>query len=518
MLNNLQQLAAPYTQWLMGHRNAVIILLAFTLFLESCALLIARWRVEKVTLDLDAAKRAAVPAPRPAYLLQRTPGEIPPVRGGMTYARNLGPALERVYGPPAGAPPAPMPPPPGYRDHGLPPPGSWPEAPSPYSTPPAAFPPPPPYPGISVTAPGPAFGTTPPPPYYPPPPPLAPAPAPILASTPAPLPVQPVIVEPTPPAAAVAEPAAPASPPTASPASRLKRWLPRIRARLAPAPEASVEQAAPAPPPPPAEMPLPSAGPHVQALEPTDTRSTAEEAPAEVARPGVPMPRSRWAAAAPAPAARVKPMPEEISEASPAAPDLQERAEAVAAPEILAGVAETVPATPADEVEESVGTKPPRAPADEEPAPVTTAADADGSSGAEGDGPSSDNSRTVLLIEDDESVAKYYSMLFEARGYAVAVATDGVQGVDMATRIRPGLILLDVMMPRQNGMMVLQTLCATPATEETPIVILSNFTEPTLIQRALQLGAVEYVVKTQVKAEALANAVPKWMHRERAFA
>jgi len=125
---------------------------------------------------------------------------------------------------------------------------------------------------------------------------------------------------------------------------------------------------------------------------------------------------------------------------------------------------------------------------------------------------------SLLLIEDDEKVAKYYAMIFEARGYRVSVANDGVAGVDMATRLHPGLILLDVMMPRQNGMMVLQTLRATPATEDTPIVILSNFTEPTLIQRALQLGAVEYVVKTQVQAEALANAVPKWLHRERAFA
>ena len=125
---------------------------------------------------------------------------------------------------------------------------------------------------------------------------------------------------------------------------------------------------------------------------------------------------------------------------------------------------------------------------------------------------------TMVIIEDDQTVAQYYATLFQGNGYRVEVANDGVSGVDLCTRVQPQVILLDVMMPRQNGILVLQTLRASDETKNTPVVVMSNFSEPTLIKRALQLGALEYVIKTQVEGPALLAAVPRWMNREKAFA
>lgn len=127
-------------------------------------------------------------------------------------------------------------------------------------------------------------------------------------------------------------------------------------------------------------------------------------------------------------------------------------------------------------------------------------------------------SGTIVIIEDDQTAASYYATLFRGNGYHVEVANDGVSGVDLCTRVQPQVILLDVMMPRQNGILVLQTLRASDETKSTPVVVMSNFSEPTLIKRALQLGALEYVIKTQVEGPALLNAVPRWMNREKAFA
>ena len=135
--------------------------------------------------------------------------------------------------------------------------------------------------------------------------------------------------------------------------------------------------------------------------------------------------------------------------------------------------------------------------------------------GAEGGEP---GAGTIVIIEDDPTAASYYATLFKGNGYKVEVANDGVSGVDLATRMQPQVILLDVMMPRQNGILVLQTLRASDETKNTPVVVMSNFSEPTLIKRALQLGALEYVIKTQVEGPALLNAVPRWMNREKAFA
>ena len=128
------------------------------------------------------------------------------------------------------------------------------------------------------------------------------------------------------------------------------------------------------------------------------------------------------------------------------------------------------------------------------------------------------NAGTLVIIEDDATAASYYATLFRGNGYRVEVANDGVSGVDLATRMQPQVILLDVMMPRQNGILVLQTLRASDETKNTPVVVMSNFSEPTLIKRALQLGALEYVIKTQVEGPALLSALPRWMNREKAFA
>jgi CheY-like chemotaxis protein len=146
------------------------------------------------------------------------------------------------------------------------------------------------------------------------------------------------------------------------------------------------------------------------------------------------------------------------------------------------------------------------------PAPATAAAGASQAIASEGETPN-----LILLIEDDERIAKFYTILFQAKGFAVENAKDGVEGVDMATNLRPALILLDVMMPKMNGLMVLQTLKAQDETVNTPVVVLSNYMEPPLIQRALQLGAIEYVVKSQARPEQLVNALPQWLKGEPAL-
>ena len=154
-------------------------------------------------------------------------------------------------------------------------------------------------------------------------------------------------------------------------------------------------------------------------------------------------------------------------------------------------------------------------PAETPPAPVAEAAG--GAVAVPDEAAGEAKPQLILLIEDDERIAKFYTILFQAKGFAVENARDGVEGVDMANALKPALILLDVMMPKMNGLMVLQTLRANPETETTPVVVLSNYMEPPLIQRALQLGAIEYVVKSQARPEQLVNALPYWLRGEPAL-
>jgi CheY-like chemotaxis protein len=215
-----------------------------------------------------------------------------------------------------------------------------------------------------------------------------------------------------------------------------------------------------------------------------------------------PAEESAWTPGATEPAAE-----EPVAEEAPAIEDASE-----AAP--VAEAKEPEPFAPwksSFASDSSSDSEPAQAEADDAPVvgyPETPAADS-------GDGSSAG---TVVIIEDDETAANYYATLFRGNGYRVEVANDGVSGVDLCTRVQPQVILLDVMMPRQNGILVLQTLRASDETKNTPVVVMSNFSEPTLIKRAIQLGALEYVIKTQVEGSALLNAMPRWINREKAFA
>ncbi|HYM51382.1 MAG TPA: response regulator [Candidatus Limnocylindrales bacterium] len=197
--------------------------------------------------------------------------------------------------------------------------------------------------------------------------------------------------------------------------------------------------------------------------------------------------------------------------------------------EAASPVMEPEPAEPefASEPEPSVEAEPAAEPAyaveafaETQPAQATPvgADDTQGQAPSEGGNEGGGSAGTMVIIEDDAAVAEYYATLFRGNGYRVEVANDGVSGVDLASKVQPAVIMLDVMMPRQNGILVLQTLRASDETKNTPVVVLSNFSEPTLIKRALQLGALEYVIKTQVEGSALLQAVPRWMNREKAFA
>jgi CheY-like chemotaxis protein len=121
----------------------------------------------------------------------------------------------------------------------------------------------------------------------------------------------------------------------------------------------------------------------------------------------------------------------------------------------------------------------------------------------------------LLLVEDDVNVAKLYRMLLESRGYIVRHAADGVEGLEAARRERPDLILLDVMMPRMNGISFLQALREDATLGAVPAVVLSNFREPRLVERAMALGALEYMVKAQTRPETLVGAIPHWLKGER---
>jgi DNA-binding response OmpR family regulator len=103
----------------------------------------------------------------------------------------------------------------------------------------------------------------------------------------------------------------------------------------------------------------------------------------------------------------------------------------------------------------------------------------------------------ILIIEDDPLLSRMYQTIFSSNNYEVEVAFDGEAGVTKARTGHPTLILLDIMMPKLNGLEVLKRLKADPEVKTIPVVVLTNLAGNADIDTALELGAVRYIVKSE---------------------
>ena len=106
--------------------------------------------------------------------------------------------------------------------------------------------------------------------------------------------------------------------------------------------------------------------------------------------------------------------------------------------------------------------------------------------------------RKILLVEDDETLASVYKQRLELEGFDVQHVNNGEDALDTAVKFQPELILLDVMMPKLNGFDVLDILRNTPTTQNIHIIMLTALSQPKDAERAKELGADDFLVKSQV--------------------
>lgn len=116
----------------------------------------------------------------------------------------------------------------------------------------------------------------------------------------------------------------------------------------------------------------------------------------------------------------------------------------------------------------------------------------------------------VVFIEDDEAIAQMYRFKLERDGYAVTIASDGESGLRVVRELLPDLVFLDIRLPRMDGFAVLERLRQEPETQHIPVVILSNYSEKEMVERGLQLGALEYLIKSDASPARVSRGVPGW--------
>ena len=113
----------------------------------------------------------------------------------------------------------------------------------------------------------------------------------------------------------------------------------------------------------------------------------------------------------------------------------------------------------------------------------------------------------ILIVEDDPLMARMFEKIFMFENYEVDIAIDGVEGLEKVKSFKPAIILLDVMMPRMNGLQALEKLKLDPETKTIPVVMLTNLAGQQDAEIALAKGAVKYIIKSEYEPKQVADMV-----------
>lgn len=114
----------------------------------------------------------------------------------------------------------------------------------------------------------------------------------------------------------------------------------------------------------------------------------------------------------------------------------------------------------------------------------------------------------ILVVEDDETLREVYALKLSMEGFEVGTAADGLEGLEQAKQLSPDLIILDMMMPRMDGIEFLRVY-SSESGGSAKVLVASNKTISQEIDEAKRLGASDYLVKSQITPDELVMQVRK---------
>lgn len=117
--------------------------------------------------------------------------------------------------------------------------------------------------------------------------------------------------------------------------------------------------------------------------------------------------------------------------------------------------------------------------------------------------------KKILIVEDDPSISLMYQKAFTFEGFEVTTSFDGAGVYEQVVANPPSIILLDIILPTVNGLQVLGKLKADPATQNIPVIMLSNLDSMKEIDEAIALGAVKYITKGNYEPVQVVELVKK---------
>lgn len=115
--------------------------------------------------------------------------------------------------------------------------------------------------------------------------------------------------------------------------------------------------------------------------------------------------------------------------------------------------------------------------------------------------------RTILLVDDDGHLTKMLTFLFIANGFKLEASKNGLDALDTLKKITPEAIILDIMMPVMNGFEFLKRIKENITLKGLPVIVLSALPSAHNRERALSLGAYDYIVKPFKSSELINKTI-----------
>lgn len=119
------------------------------------------------------------------------------------------------------------------------------------------------------------------------------------------------------------------------------------------------------------------------------------------------------------------------------------------------------------------------------------------------------NKKYILVAEDDATYANVYKLKLTKEGFETEVVANGEELLHSVAKRKPDLILLDIIMPVKSGLQTLEELRKHPANYDIKVVIMSNLGQEEDVKQAMSLGAIDYIVKTNLSIAEMIHRIKK---------
>lgn len=122
-------------------------------------------------------------------------------------------------------------------------------------------------------------------------------------------------------------------------------------------------------------------------------------------------------------------------------------------------------------------------------------------------------STKIAIVEDDQAISQMYRFKFEAEGFTVETAENGRLGLELAEKMQPDVILLDLMMPEMNGDEMLTALRKTDWGKNIKVIILTNMGEQEVPESVKSLGVSAVILKADMTPRQVAELVKEQLSK-----